>query len=259
MKHALFYISVIVLSILLGFILSRMRPSRIPHLLIVDTEYAWVGDGTSYGQVMFFVNDLDHGIADEDHYMRVLLGDEKREKIIEVSLYRVEVGHVENYLGENYHRILVTFKLPHVSMDMIFDQAYLHLECFDQDEYQLLLGRVSIFTPDVHEHVISWTSLEGFKQAYDLRSRLYEIRVRMDGDIPEIHTIDVGSQGLTSFHREGDWLIITIGRAPYLLYDVPIILSFQDGRRHIIASFRYITDYVILKESGPWIHTYELH
>lgn len=259
MKRMLWYITIIAFSVLLGFILSNMRPRIIPTLLSVDTEYAWIGDGTSLGQIMLYVNDPDHGIAHEDHVIRMLLGDEKRARVLEVSVEDIEIGHQEHYLQETYFRLLITFKLPHLPVDLIFDEGYVHLELFDRSEYGIAVGRITLFSPDPHEEVITWTSLEGFKKENHLRSRLKTIHVAYQGDITLLSRIDVGSQANTSFWIDDDLIVIAIDDAPYLLYAVPIKLMYTDGRTQIVSTFRFMTDYMILKESGPWIHHYELY
>lgn len=259
MKRILFYLTVVVFSILLGYILSMMRPKMIPKLLSVSTEYAWIADGKSYGTVMVYLNDLDHALTDETRYMRVLLGDEKKDKILEVSLYDFEIGHSESYLSEIYFRMLYTFNLPELSEDIIFDNAYLHLELMHQEPLSIYIGRITLFSAHHHEDLITWTSLEGFKKPNNLRSRLTEIHVTIEGDGSTLASVHVGTQAETTFRIDGDHVMIHIGDAPYLLYDVPLVFTYLDGQRQVIHSFRYITDYMILKESGPWIHIYELH
>jgi len=61
-----------------------------------------------------------------------------------------------------------------------------------------------------------------------------------------------------NFSCNNQQLIISIDSAFYLLYDVPIIITCRDGTRQVIDNFRYIIDYVILKESGPMINVYTL-
>lgn len=259
MKRLLFYLSVVSFSILLGFILSMMKPKMIPKLLSVNTEYAWVGDGKSFGSIMLYINDLDHVLADENHYVRILIGDETKDNFLEVSLYDLELGHTEYYLSEVFSRLLYTISLPEISEDIIFDHAYLHLELMQQERLSIYLGRISLFSTHHHEDLITWTSLEGFKKPNDLRSRIAEIHVMIEGDGSTLTSIDIGTQANTTFRVDENMLIISVSDAPYLLYDVPLIFTDLDGRKQVIHSFRYITDYIILKESGPWIHTYELY
>lgn len=258
MKRIFLYISLLMLSAILGYIIFRMKPDQEKKVLTVDTEYAYVMKDDAIGTFMMYVSDETHDICNENRYMRMILEDKDKETKIELSLLDIEIGHEEYYLKEAYVKVFISFDIPIMTEDIVFDDAYLTLELTDQQNYEVRLGRVTFFKDAHDEQGLNWTSLSGIKQSNDLRSRIYEITVSCDGVTEEIEKIDVGSKHLTTFSFDQQNLIITIEDADYLLYDVPIVITFVNGERQVIANFRYIIDYVILKESGPMINVYTL-
>lgn len=259
MKKAIIYLAIIILSTIIGFIISDMKPNRCIQLITVDTEYSFLMEENQTGNILFYTNDHDHDVTDMSQYARIILSDHENYSKIELSLFDVEVGHDEVYLGEIFHRVILTFMLPSLSADWIFEDAHLSIELMNQSEYELRLGRVSLFQKSYDEQKLTWHSIEGHKAMNQTISRLGEITVELDGDHFLIQDVLIGTFENISFRVEHDVLKITINHANYLLYETPIILVFSDGSRQTISHFRFMIDYVILKESGPLMNVYPLN
>ena len=258
MKKYLFVAIAIMILFAMGFLVSTMKPEERNLLLTVDTEYSFVMGENSKGTVMYYVTDHDHPLTKMNQMMRVIIYDQSVDQRLDVNVVDLEIGHEEIYLKDRYYRIMITFDMPKLSHDMIFDDAYMTIELMDQLSFSMRLGRVSLLYKSADEPYLNWTSLSGLKKEGDLRSRLGEINVSYEGDCPVIDHIDIGTTADITFTCSNQQLIISIDSAFYLLYDVPIIITFHDGTRQVIDNFRYIIDYVILKESGPMINVYTL-
>lgn len=256
MKRLFFYLSILLCAVLLGFILQSMKPDKVKKIITVDTEYSYLMGHDVLGSMMIYTNNLEHPLLKEENYMRILVKDHGSKSLIELSIYDVQKGHEEHYLKETFYRIIITFKVPELSQNWIFDDAYLICELKNQSEYELRLGRLSFYAPSHDLESLKWNSLEGRKQVGDLRSRLKTITLQIEGDCPSIEMISVGTTANTHFIYENGCLKIDIDHSPYLLYDVPIIIQFEDGSKQTISHFRFMTDYIILKESGPLINVY---
>lgn len=258
MKRIFLYTSALIVSVALGYIILMMKPDLKKQLISVDTEYSYVMDSDMVGTFLCYTSDQKHPITDQANYMRIILYDQNDDTQIELSLNDVAIGHEEYYLKTSYFRLLITFDLPLMNQDFIIDDAYLRIELIDQASYDIRLGRVSFYYDRLGENSLNWTVLEGLKKANDLTSRIYEITVTYEGTTEDIDKIDVGTKGDVTFRFDHQQIIITIETKDYLLYDVPIIISYHDGGRQVIPNFRYMIDYVILKESGPMINVYTL-
>jgi hypothetical protein len=258
MKKYLFVAIAIMILFTMGFLVSKMKPEERNLLLTVDTEYSFVMGENSKGTVMYYVTDIEHPLTKISQIMRVILYDQSNDQRLDVNVVDIEIGHEEVYLKERYYRIMITFDIPKLSHDMIFDDAYMTIELMDQLSFSMRLGRLSLYDHSTDEPYLNWTSLSGLKNEGDLRSRIGEIIVSYEGDCPTIDHIDIGTTADLNFTCNNKKLIISIGSAFYLLYDVPIIITYHDGTRQVIDNFRYIIDYVILKESGPMINVYTL-
>lgn len=258
MKRMYLYMLAISLSFCLGFLVIWMKPQRQHMILTVDTEYSFVMEDHHVGSLLFYVSDENHLLTDGKNYMRLILSDETNDQQIDLNIDHVDKGHEEYYLKDRYVRVIILFDLPVMNHDIFFEDACLTIELVDQKAYEWRLGRVSFYQPSTDEKPLDWTVLEGIKKENDLRSRLHTIMVSYQGDFCEIASIDVGTEAKITFEKVEGKLMINIASAPYLLYDVPIVITYVSGERQIIPNLRYITDYVILKESGPLINVYTL-
>lgn len=258
MKRILFYVSVVILAIVMGFILSRIKPKKVVKLVTIDTEYSFLmGDG-ELANVLYYVNDDAHELTDINAFARIVLEDHLSLSKVELTLYDLEVGHEEVYLGETFKRIILTFMVPKLTEDWIFDDAYLKVETKMQESYEMRLGRVSFFQRSFNDLSYNWQSLDGRKHANDLRSRLGEIDIEFENKIPNIKNIEIGTKAPVTHKVSDTKLTISITQIDYLLYEVPVILTFMDGSKLTISHFRYMIDYMMLKESGPLINVYTL-
>lgn len=258
MKRALFYISIILLALALGYTISEMKPKKINKLLSIDTEYSFLMDEGQLGTILFYVNDEKHAITDMSSYGRIILSDHLSSSKVELTLYDLEIGHNEVYLGESFKRIILTFMVPMLSNDWIFEDCYLTIETTLQESYEIRLGRLSFYQKSSDYPHMNWSSLDGRKPVNRLRSRLGIIEVSFEGVIPEIEDIEIGTKATLTWTIKEHILTITITDIDYLLYEVPIIITYRDGTKQTISHFRFMIDYIMLKESGPLINVYTL-
>ncbi len=258
MKRMSFYVIVLALVLTMGYILHRIRPQTVNKLLSIDTEYSYLMEENREGSFLLFINSKKHELTAIENYARILLKDHGDDSLIELSLFEISLGDQEIYMKESFYRLSITFLVPVLQQDWIFDDAYLVIELKDQKEYELRLGRVSFYHVSHDEAKLSWTSLSGIKRANDLRSRLYLITIDYEGELPLIEKIDVGTRSNVTFYHDYQKLFIELATSDYLLYDVPIVITYQDGSRQTISNFLYVVDYVLLKESGPMINVYTL-
>ena len=258
MKRMSFYLIVLALVLMMGYLLHRMRPQTVNKLLSIDTEYSFLMEDDRQGSFLLFINSEKHELTAIENYARILLKDHANDSLIELSLFQVSLGDQEIYMKESFYRLSIAFLVPTLQQDWIFDDAYLTIELKDQREYEFRLGRVSFYQESHDEVKLSWTGLSGIKKANDLRSRLYRITIDYEGELPFIEMIDVGTCAAVTFYHEHQKLFIDLETSDYLLYDVPIVITYQDGSRQTISNFLYVVDYMLLKESGPMINVYTL-
>lgn len=258
MKRLLFYVAMFLLALLVGYIVKEMRPDQVNKLLSIDTEYAFLMEDGQMGTLLYYINDDNHELTHPESYARIVIKDRLNSSLIELTLYDVKLGHEENYLGEHFKRIILTFIVPIFSEDWIFEDAYLCVDTVMQNSYDIRLGRLSFYQKSWDEPKMNWTSLDGRKEVGELKSRLGEIELVFDHEIPEISNIDVGTKASVSHIVQQNKLTITISNNDYLLYEVPIIITFIDGTKQTLSHFRYMIDYFMLKESGPLINVYTL-
>ena len=258
MKRILFYISVVILAIVTGYVISRIKPDRVDKLVTIDTEYSFLmGDG-ELANFLYYVNDETHELTDINAFARIILEDHLSLSKVELTLYDLEVGHEEVYLGETFKRIILTLMVPKLTEDWIFDDAYLKVETKMQESYEMRLGRVTFFQKSYDDLSYNWKSLDGRKQINDLRSRLAEIDIEFENAISNIKGIDIGTKAPLTYKISETKLTISITQIDYLLYEVPVVITFMDGSKLTISHFRYMIDYMMLKESGPLINVYTL-
>lgn len=258
MKKALFYLSIILLALLLGYTISEMRPKQVKKIVTIDTEYAFVMEEGQWGTLLYYINDDQHELTKITSYARIILSDHLSSSLVELTLYDLEIGHDEVYLGEYFKRVILTFMMPVLSNDWVFEDAYLEIETTSDQSYQVRLGRLTFYQKSYDEAKFNWISLDGRKKVNDLRSRLGEIEVTFEGEIPSISHIEIGTKAPLTFSIDQHILKISIFEIDYLLYEVPIIITFEDGTKQTISHFRFMIDYMMLKESGPLINVYTL-
>jgi hypothetical protein len=258
MKRALFYLAVILMSVLLGLLLNNMEPKKVVKLLTVDTEYAYLMEKDAIGTIFFYLNQPQHKITSKEAISRVILHDQKKASLVELNLYMIEKGHEEIYLNESFTKYLLHFVLPRLSEDWVFEDAYVTIELSDQREYSIRLGRFTFFAKSSEEPYLDWTSLEGQKAKNDLRSRLKTIVITYAGSIKDIESIEIGSNVHLTYETLEKTLTIHIPNDSYVLSYVPVIILYTDGSKDTISHFLFFNDYVMLKESGPMINVYAL-
>lgn len=258
MKRLSFYIITVLLAIVLGYFLHNMRPKMIPKVITVDTEYSFLmGDG-EVGTLMFYVNDRNHALTKLSSYERIVIYDDSDHHMMELSLVTLSLGHEEIYLSERYFRVLMTFKLPFSNHDFRFNHAYISIDLIDEVHYDFRLGKV-FFLKTSHDDVLfDYHMLEGRKKDNDYMSRLHHIYVGLTDIKGDISSIYVNPSREVTFIIEDQMLIITIPYDHYLLYETPIRIQFVDGTIHHVPNFRYMIDYMILKESGPLLNIYDV-
>ena len=258
MKRILFYLSVILFSVMLGFILERMKPKKVGKLLSIDTEYAYLMEKDAIGMISFYVNQTNHPVVSKDDITRMILRDQRNISLIELQLYMIEKGHEEVYLNEHFAKYALHFMMPSLSEDWVFEDAHLTIELLDQREYTIKLGRLTFFTPSMEESYLDWTSLEGKKAKNDLRSRLHTITITYAGEIKPIEKIMIGTKVDLMHEITLQLLTIHIPNDTFTLYHVPVIICYLDGSKDTLYPFPFFTDYHMLKESGPMINVYQL-
>ena len=258
MRTVLYYLLTVLLAITLGYFLMNMRPKSIPKVITVDTEYSFLMGDDERGSFVIYINEKHHDLTKISHYDRLYIYDNHDESKIELSLLTVALGHEEMYLSERFYRIIITFKLPFSNHDFSFKDAYIGIDLNSQAHYDFRLGKVYFMKPSNDSVRCDYETLEGRKKIDALLSRLHYIYLTSFESDHTLLSIYLNPDREVMFTYEQGLLVMTIPDDLYLLYNTPIRLHFIDGSIYHIPNFNYMMDYIILKESGPLINSYDV-
>lgn len=257
MKHIIFYISLILIAILLVVII-KVNQEIIPlKLYTVDTYYSYMIEDDETIDVIFYLNGK-HPLTDQDNYMEVNLSSEDLSEMLSLSIDELKsIGH-ESYLGETYTKYMLKLNMPSINQSFAIDELYLNVRLLNDDEYQFYLGSLSLYMSNDPCDALNWHALEGIKEEQSKLSRLYQIYISYQNLSKGIEDIYIGYEHPVSFDISNDKITLTIKDERKLLYGCPIVITFNDHTSQVIDYFIYINDYEILKESGMLLHGYLL-
>ncbi|PKK93401.1 MAG: hypothetical protein CVV61_04840 [Tenericutes bacterium HGW-Tenericutes-6] len=253
MKKILLYITLILSFSLLIVIGLSMKEDKVSKILTVSTEYLYLYDDDHYMRFMFFVN-VNHPITIKESYDDIYIHDELMHERMTLNIKGIEKSHDESYLNETYHAYEIITDIPYLGIDYKLNDAFITITLQNGDTYTLYLGHLSILKKTSSSSHINWTNLYGIKEDNEHLSRLRYIDLYFDILNEDILKIDIGSMHETSFLLYEDYIRITITEAPFLLYQCPLRIYYQNGDIDTIFTFTYLKDYEILKESGLLVH-----
>ena len=259
MKHIIFYVLTACCACIIAYIIMHNTEEKHPKLLTIDTTYSYIYDDQQTIEIIFYINHKKHPLNDIRAYDYLYLANEDETKRIEVELKSVSKGHFESYLGETYQQIILQVKCPYVDGYYEIEHVFLKINLVNQQNYMIRLGDLFIHQKESPDQYLVWQSLYGMKSENQFVSRLAEIHVPYETLEKPISSVSIGTNDLITFQLEDNILKITILYQEKLLFQVPVILTFDDESIQIIDNFRYIIDYQLLKESGPLVNIYALN
>jgi hypothetical protein len=259
MKHIIFYVFIAMLAVFMTYIILNNKPEQSPKLLTINTTYSYLYDENKQMEIPLFINHKDHPLNEEESYQALYLSDEFDQKRLEVSLSSIKKAHFESFLGETYQLVILVLDLPYIDGSFEIIDTYLHIGLVNQDSYEFLIGDIFINYQLSDYDALIWESLYGLKEENKFLSRLSEIHIPYQSLDKEISSISLGSNDMLSYTISDNILKIHILHQDKLLYDVPVIITYNDQSIQTINNFRYIIDYQLLKESGPLVNIYALN
>jgi hypothetical protein len=259
MKPLISYLFLIILALFTTLILVNQETKPSGKLLTVSTQHFYVRNEEDLIEFMVFINLKNHPLTRVDSYAHVYITDATQTKKLELDLRKIDAGHQESYLKETYQAYYLKFKMPYLDGHFQIEDAYLSITLQNDDTYILKVGSFVLETVGDNTEILFWTSLNGLKKENQFLSRLSQIHIAFDTLSQAIDYIHLGPYIDSSYEMKEEKLIITIKEAPYLLYQLPMIIHFVDGKRQVILNFKYLQDYQILKESGMLINHYALN
>lgn len=257
MKHIIFYMSLVLVAILL-VVLIKINQEIIPlKLYTVDTYYSYMIKEDETIDVIFYLNGK-HPLNDQKNYMEVNLSSKDLNEMLSLSIDELKsVGH-ESYLGETYTKYMLKLNMPSINQSFVIDDLYLNVRLLNDDSYQFYLGSLSLYLSSDTCDALEWHALEGIKKEQSKLSRLYQIYISYQSLSKGINDIYIGFEHPVTFDIYDDKITLTIEDESQLLYGCPIVITFSDYTSLVIDYFLYINDYEILKESGMLLHGYVL-
>ena len=258
MKHFITYFSILLFSILLIIIIVNNEPKISPKLLTVSKYYSYLYHSDQKIVIPIYLNVDHHPLEDKDSYQLTYLSNSDETKKLEMDFYQVDKMGFETYLNEAYQIYHLVFSMPYLSSDYFIEDCYLSIILTNEQVIKVYIGQISLQYLESDSNIMDWTSLSGIKKNNSFLSRLSEIHIDYESILLDIEKVEIGINIEVSFIIENDLLKIMIPEEAYLLDNVPIIITFSNTEKQGIQNFRYITDYHILKESGPLIYAYAI-
>jgi hypothetical protein len=258
MKQIIFYVFTALIAFFMAYMILNNEEKQSPKLLTIDTTYSYLYDENQKMEIPFFINHKHHPLNDINSYELLYLSDEEESKRVEVELLDIRRAHFETYLGETYQHMILSIKLPFMSGPFEIKDAFIHIYLVNQDTYQFQIGDFYLNHVVSNHEFLHWHSLYGAKKENQFISRLSEIHIPYESLEKPIKSISIGTDDLLSFSIDPTLLKITIMNKDRLLYNVPLVITFDDDSIQTIHNFRYLIDYQLLLESGPLVNIYAL-
>jgi len=256
MKHILYYVLVVFISATLVLIMI-LNEKKIPEKIItVASNYSYIYETEKEFIIPIYINSEKNLLSFKDSYQIVYLTNELETKKIEIDLIKIVKDQKELYLNESFTKYHLYFYLPFLGEDFYIDDLYIHIGLQNDQFYKFYLGTFSLFSLDLKNDQINWTSLSGLKKENSFLSRLSEIHIEYDQLLANIIDIKVDHITNVTFQILENKIIIKLEEKPYLLNFVPIVIFYDNLDIDVIFEFNYVKDYQILKESGQLIYIY---
>ncbi|MDO9629376.1 MAG: hypothetical protein Q7I99_05685 [Acholeplasmataceae bacterium] len=258
MKHFIFYFSVLVLTALMVLVIRNNEIKVSPKMITVAKYYSYLYSEDQMIKIPIYLNVKDHPLSVIESYEQTYIANDLETKKLALELVSIEAFGMESYLNDAYQIYHLTFKMPYLGYDYYIEDCFLTMILGNDQIIKAYIGKMSLVYLEGDSNLLHWTSLSGIKKENSFLSRIYEIHVRFDRKDSNIEQIMIGYDLDVTYKIENSIIIITIPEESYLLDNVFLLITFSNNERQGIMNFRYITDYYILKESGPLIYTYAL-
>ncbi len=259
MKHSVLFFSLTVVLVTMGIIITQIKENPSGRLLSVTQYYSFLYDKDTSIEIPLYVNESDSPLLNTNSYESIALMDGEGMKKLDVELSNISLGSIQPYLNEMFYEFILKIPFPDLGEDFWIDDLWLEIHLINDDAYQISLGSLSVMDPQSNIGNLEWSSLEGTKGDDALISRLHQIEITYEHLQDNIAKVEIGKDASVSFQVNQTKIVLTIPEKDALLFDVPILIYFEDGSRQDIFNFRYMIEYDMLSENGLVIHSYATH
>lgn len=258
MKTFIFYGFSVLCAVFLALFIINNQEKPSAKLLSVETTYTFLYEENGTIYISLYINDLKHPLLYKDLHQDAYIHNEDDSKRLSLTIKDIQIKGKDSYLNEVYHEVIFSFLFPYVGSNYEINSSYISFSLDDGSEFTFFIGDIYLSYQANEVNYLSWNELYASKKEDGYLSRIYEIYLPYQDLNYEIESISIGTDDQVNYVLEDYQVKITIEDDAKLLYDVPIIICYQDDMYQTVPTFRYIIDYQILKESGLLIHAYAL-
>lgn len=257
MKQVLIYVSLVILAIA-AVVIIKLNEKPMADKAITISQYYSVMDPFQGIDIPIYLTNDNHLLTNVDSYQFLYLVNDDDSKKIAVTLSNISVDGAELYLSENYTRYMLEIELPVLTDDFFMSICYLDITLVNGYNYSFEIGSFSYIDVTDTVDYMFWTTLEALKDENVHIARIKEIAVSFDTLTHTIEHVTIGLNQDVSFEVIDGLLTIDIMYQDYLLYGCPMMITYDDQRRQVIAYFNYLKENAILQSSGVLNHVYDV-
>ncbi|MDR2867467.1 MAG: hypothetical protein LBV55_02255 [Acholeplasmatales bacterium] len=264
LKYKIIILSLVALVLILGIIatiiLVKQNNKEVLISANLDSSYVFTPDKKL--SFSLWTNQKNHPLNDTSSISQISISSSDHQKLLTLELFKITPAGKENYLEEEYYKLIIYTLMPNLGGDYFIENYLLNITLVNQQQYHFQMGNISLMYFDNVGTEEAWTlkSLYGTKDETKVISRLKFIY--LEGSLAAgavINDIQLGLLTNCTYTVESNQIIICIDYQNLVFYNSPIIIHYYlnvGNFTQVIDNFLYFEEGEFLMTNGPLLNIY---